>query len=199
VVHVVLHIFGKTVEVPEVWHSGCSVSPSGFPSVVGTTAEVTAVSLFLATDVGSVSWFFAVEAQVASHEVRFLGLGVLLSTSSGIDVCGDCSVDVHMVSSLRGGALVVPVPPVVVPSVTASPRVVDLPRGEFEGLEESLTSLGELSCRLLFEMGFAGLFFPFFESPGDFGSGVVVGGINDGTSESLSHAVLEGFDSSLIV
>ena len=81
-----------------------------------------------------------------------------------------------MVSSLRGGALVIFVPPIVVPPVTTSSRVVDLSRSKFECLEESLTSLGELSCRLPFEMGFAGLFFPFFESPGDFSSRVIGGG-----------------------
>jgi len=88
-----------------------------------------------------------------------------------------------MISSLRGSASVVPVPPVAVPSVTTSSRVIDLPRGKFECLEESLTSLGELGCRLPFEMGFAGLFFPFFESPGDFSGRVVSGGINDGARE----------------
>ena len=69
-----------------------------------------------------------------------------------------------MISSLRGGASVVSVPPVVVPSVAASSWVVDLPRSEFKCLEESLTSLGELGCRLPFEMGFVSLFFPLFES-----------------------------------
>jgi len=60
------------------------VDPSGFPSIVGTTAEVTTVSLFLATILGSVSLDFTVEAQVASHEFRFLGFGVLLSSASGV-------------------------------------------------------------------------------------------------------------------
>jgi len=104
-----------------------------------------------------------------------------------------------MISSLRGGASVVFVPPVVVPSVTASSWVIDLPRSKFECLEESLTSLGELSCRLPFEMGFAGLFFPFFEGPGVFSGRVEVRGINDGASESLSHSVLEGFDGSFVI
>jgi len=58
------------------------MNPSGFPGVVGTTAEVTMVSLFLATILGSVSLDFAVEAQVASHEFRFLGFEVLLSSAS---------------------------------------------------------------------------------------------------------------------
>jgi len=104
-----------------------------------------------------------------------------------------------MISSLRGGASVVFVLPVVVPSITTSSRVVDLPRGKFECLEESLTSLGELSCCLPFEMGFAGLFFPFLEGPRGFSSRVIGGGINDGASESLSHSMLEGFDSSLVI
>jgi len=144
-----------------------------------------------------VSLDFTVEAQVGLHEFRFLGFRVLLSSASGgIDVC---SVDVHMVSSLRGSALVVSVPPVVVPSVTASSWVIGLLRSKFECLEESLTSLGELSCRLPFEMGFAGLFFPLFESPGVFGGRVEGRGINDGASESLSHSMLEGFNSSLVV
>jgi len=104
-----------------------------------------------------------------------------------------------MISSLRGGALVVLVPPVVVSSVTASSWVIDLPRGQFECLEESLMSLGELSCRLPFEMGFAGLFFPLFEGPRVFSGGVEGGGINDGASESLSHSVLEGFNGSLVI
>jgi len=63
------------------------VDPSGFPSIVGTTAEVTAVSLFLVTILGSVPFDFAVEAQVASHKFRFLGFRVLLSSaSSSVDV-----------------------------------------------------------------------------------------------------------------
>jgi len=104
-----------------------------------------------------------------------------------------------MISSLRGGASVVLVPPVVVSSVTASSWVIDLPRGQFECLEESLTSLGELGCCLPFEMGFVGLFFPFFESPGDFSGRVEGRGINDSASESLSHSVFEGFYGSLVI
>jgi len=104
-----------------------------------------------------------------------------------------------MISSLRGGASIVFVPPVVVSPITASSWVIDLPRGKFERLEESLTSLGELGCCLPFEMGFAGLFFLFFESPGNFSDRVIGGGINDGASESLSHSMLEGFYGSLVV
>jgi len=104
-----------------------------------------------------------------------------------------------MISSLRGGVSVIFVPPVVVPSVTTSSWVIDLPRGQFECLEESLTSLGELGCRLPFEMGFVGLFFPLFEGPGVFSGGVEGRGINDGASESLSHSVLESFYGSLVV
>jgi len=104
-----------------------------------------------------------------------------------------------MISSLRGGASIIFVPPVVVPSITASSWIVDLPRGQFECLEESLTSLGELGCRLPFEMGFAGLFFPLFEGPRVFSGRIESRGVNDGASESLSHSVLEGFDGSLVV
>jgi len=104
-----------------------------------------------------------------------------------------------MISSLRGGTSIVLVPPVVVPPIAASSGVVDLPRGKFECLEESLMSLGELGCCLPFEMGFADLFFPFFESPGDFSGRVKGRGINDGASESLSHSVLESFNSSLVI
>ena len=104
-----------------------------------------------------------------------------------------------MISSLGSGALVILVPPVVVSSVTASLWVVGLSRGEFECLEESLTCLGELSCCLPFHMGFAGLFFPLFEGPGMFCSGVKVWGINDGASESFLHPVLQGFDGSFVV
>jgi len=104
-----------------------------------------------------------------------------------------------MISSLRGSASVIFVLPIVVPSITASSRVIDLPRGKLECLEESLTSLGELGCHPPFEMGFAGLFFPFFESPGDFSGRVVGGGINDGASESLSHSVFEGFNGSFVI
>jgi len=107
-----------------------------------------------------------------------------------------------MVSSLRGGASVilpVVVSSIIVPSVTASPGVIGLPRGKFECLKKSLTFLGELGCHLPFEMGFAGLFFPFFESPGDFSGRVKGRGINDGASESLLHSVLESFDGSLLV
>jgi len=63
------------------------MNPSGFPGVVGVTAEVTAVSLFLATILGSVSLDFAVEAQIASYDFRFLGFRMLLSSASGsVDV-----------------------------------------------------------------------------------------------------------------
>jgi len=104
-----------------------------------------------------------------------------------------------MISSLRGGASVVLVPPVVVSSIATSSWVVNLSRGQFECLEESLTSLGELGCRLPFEMGFAGLFFPLFEGLGVFGGMVEGGGINDGASESLSHSMFEGFYGSLVI
>jgi len=63
------------------------MNPSGFPGVVGATAEVTVVSLFLVTILGLVSLNFAVEAQVASHKFHFLGFRVLLpSTCGGVDV-----------------------------------------------------------------------------------------------------------------
>jgi len=125
---------------------------------------------------------------------------MLLSTGGGIDVLGDCSINVHMVSSLRGGASVISIiPPVVVSSETASSWAVGLPRGEFKCLEESLTSLGELGCCLPFEMGLASLFFPLFKGPGDICGRVEVGGINDGASEFFVYSVLEGFDSSLVV
>ena len=104
-----------------------------------------------------------------------------------------------MISSLRGGASVVLVSPVVVPPIAASSWVIDLLRRKFECLEESLTSLGELSCHLPFEMGFVGLFFPLFESPGVLSSGVKVRGIDYGASESLSHSVFESFYGSLVV
>jgi len=122
-----------------------------------------------------------------------------LSTGSGIDICGNRGVDVHVISSLRGGASVVPVPPIVVSSETASSRVVSLPGGEFKCLEESLTSLGELGCRLPFKVRLASLFFPLFERPRGFCGGVEVGGINDSTSKAFIHAVFEGFDSSLVI
>jgi len=83
--------------------------------------------------------------------------------------------------------------------MAASPWVVTLPGGVFECLEESLTSLGELGCCLPFEMGFAGLFFPFLEGPGGLCSGIEGGGITDGASESLSHSVLKSFDGSLVI
>ena len=104
-----------------------------------------------------------------------------------------------MVSSLRGGASVVFVLPIVVPPITVSSRVIDLLRGKFECLEESLASLGELSCCLPFEVGFAGLFFLLFESPRVFSGGVEGGGINDGTSESLSRSMFESFYSSFVI
>jgi len=104
-----------------------------------------------------------------------------------------------VISSLRGGASVVPIPPVVVSSETASSRVVGLPRSEFECLEESLTSLGELGCHLPFKVRLASLFFPLFECPRDICGRVEVGGINDGASESFVHGMFEGFNSSLVV
>jgi len=58
------------------------MSSGWLPRIVGLTAEVTAVGLFLATIFGLVSLFFAIEAQVASHEFRFLGFGILLSSAS---------------------------------------------------------------------------------------------------------------------
>jgi len=60
-------------------------------------------------------------------------------------------------------------------------------------------SLGELGCRLPFEMGFVGLFFPLFEGPRILSGRVEGGGINDSASESLSHSVLESFDSSFVI
>jgi len=173
------------------------MSPNRLLGVVESTAVVSAVCLFLATILGSVSLFFTVEAQVASYELRFLGLRVLLSSASGsVNVCGDGSVDVHMISSLRGSMLVVS--PIVVSSLVVVPPII-LFRGKLECLEESLMCLGELGCRLPFEMGFASLFFPLFEGPGDICSRVKVGGINDGASESFGHSVLQSFDGSLVI
>jgi len=87
--------------------------------------------------------------------------------------------------------------------IVASSLIAILPIGlsgrEFECLEKSLTCLGELSCCLPFEMGFASLFFPLFEGPGDLCSRVKGGGINDGTSEPFGHSMLEGFDGSLVI
>jgi len=81
------------------------------------TAKVSTVCLFLVTILGLVSLDFAVEARVASHKFHFLGFRVLLSSASGgVNICGDSSVDVHMISSLRGGVLSI----VVVSSITAS-------------------------------------------------------------------------------
>jgi len=169
------------------------MNPGRFLGIIGVTAEVIAVGLFLATILGLVSFDFAVEAGVASHEFCFLCFGVLGSSAgSGIDFR---DINIHTISSLRGGTLSI----VVVLPIAASSLVVVLPGGEFESLEESLTSLGELGCRLPFEMGFAGLFFPFFESPRVFGGWIIGGGIDDGASESLSHSMFEGFNSSLVV
>jgi len=176
------------------------MNPSGFLGVAGTTAEVSVVCLFLATIPGLVSLDFAVEARVASYEFCFLGFRMLLSSaSSGINIYGDSSVNVHMISSLGGGASSI----VVVPSITVSSLVVVPPIvllwGKFECLEESLMYLGELGCHLPLEVGFAGLFFPLFEGPGDLCGRIKVGGINDGASESFDHSMLESFDSSLVV
>ena len=62
------------------------MSSSWLPRIVESTTEVTVVGLFLATDISSVSLFFAIEAQIASHEFRFLGFGVLLSSGGSVDV-----------------------------------------------------------------------------------------------------------------
>jgi len=164
------------------------------------TAKASTICLFLVTILGSVSLDFTVEAGIASHEFCFLGFRMLLSsTSGGINICGNSSIDVHMISSLRGGASSI----VVVPPIATSSLVVVLPIGllgeEFEGLEEFLMCLGELSCRFPSEMGFMGLFFPLFEGPGDLCGRVKVRGVNDGTSESFGHSMLESFDSSLVV
>ena len=122
---------------------------------------------------------------------------LLSSASSGIDIGGDCSIDVHMISSLRGGtSSIVVVPPIAVSSLVIVPPM-SLLGGQFESLEESLTCLGELGCCLPFEMGFAGLFFPLFEGPGD--SRVEGRGINDSTSESFGHSMLESFNGSLVI
>jgi len=173
------------------------MNPGGFPGIVETTVEVTAVCLFLATILGLVPFGFTVEAQVASHKFRFLGFRVLLSsTSGGINICGDSSIDIHMISSLRGSMLVI-LPVVVSSLVVALP--ISLFGGKPKGLEESLTCLGELGCHLPFHMGFASLFFPLFECPRDLCSRVKVGRVNDGTSESFGHGMFEGFDGSLVI
>jgi len=104
------------------------MNSSRFLGVVGATTEVTVVGLFLVTILGSVSLDFAVEARVASHEFHFLGFRVLLSSASdGVNVCGDSSIDIHMISSLRGGVLSI----VVVPPIAASSLVVVSPIGLF--------------------------------------------------------------------
>jgi len=147
------------------------------------------------------SFDFAIKAGVVFHEVRFLGLRVLLSSArGGIDIGGNCSIDVHMISSLRGGAssIVVASSIIVFSLVIVVPSVI-LFGEEFECLEEPLACLGELGCHLPFEMRFAGLFFPLLEGPWGLCSRVEVGGINDGTSESFGHAVFESFNSSLVI
>jgi len=164
--------------------------------LIRATTVVTMVCLFIATVSGSMSFVFAIEASVASHEFCFLGFRVLLSSASySVNICGDSSIDVHMISSLRGGVSSIVVPPILV----VVPSIGVLLGGEFECLEESLTFLGELSCCLPLEVGFVGLFFPLFESPLDFCGRVEGGGINDGTGESFGHRVFESFDGSLVV
>jgi len=71
------------------------------PGVVSASAiEWVAVCCFLATILDLVSSDFAVEALVVLHEFLFLGFGVLLSSATG-------GIHVHVVSSLRGSAVIV--------------------------------------------------------------------------------------------
>ena len=124
---------------------------------------------------------------------------LLSSASCSVDISGDSSINVHMISSLRGGTSSI----IVASSIAISSLVVISPIGlfwgEFKCLEESLTCLGKLGCCLPFEMGFAGLFFPLFEGPGDLCSGVEGRGINDGASKSFGHSMFESFDGSLVI
>ena len=95
----------------------------------GVLAAPGTVCLFLATIAGLVSFDFAVEALPFFHKFRFLGFGVLLASSQNV------GVDVHGVSSLRGGASSI---------VVSSSTVIfgwGLPGGYSEGLEESLLLL----------------------------------------------------------
>jgi len=163
------------------------------------TTEITMVGLFLATIFGLVSLDLAVKARIAFHEFHFLSFGVLLSSAiDGVNICGDSSIDVHMVSFLRGGALsIVALPPIAVSSLVVI-LSIGLFRGVFECLEESLAFLGELGCHLPLEVGFAGLFFPLFKGPRGFSSRVEVGGINDGAGQPFVHSMFEGFNDSLV-
>jgi len=73
------------------------------PRVVSASAiEWAAVCCFLVTILDLVSSNFAVEALIVLHEFLFLGFGVLLSSATG-------GIHIHVVSSLRGCAVIVSV------------------------------------------------------------------------------------------
>ena len=116
-IHVVFQESDEAVWILEVWHSGCSVSSSRL-GLVGATTEITAVYLFLATILGTMPFDFTIEACIASYEFHFLCFRVLSSSAScGIDIGGDCSIDIHVISSLRGGtSSIIVASPIAIPS-----------------------------------------------------------------------------------
>ena len=103
-VHMFLHIFGDASWICRKW-GGVVADPvvdwgSAFSRVVCASAPWrAAICCFLATILGAVSRYFAVEALIILHEFLFLGFGVLVSSATG-------GIDVHMISSLRGHAII---------------------------------------------------------------------------------------------
>ena len=103
-IHVIFQVVGDTFKV---WteRGGVVADPvmdwgSAFPRVVCASAPMgVAIRCFLATILGAVSRYFAIEALIVLHKFLFLGFGVLVSSATG-------GINVHVVSSLRGRAVI---------------------------------------------------------------------------------------------
>ena len=118
---------------------------------------VSASSLFLAAISSAVSSDFAVETLIVFHKFLFLFFGVCLSIAArcigSVDFYG---VDVHCVSSLRGGAS----SSAVIVVVTVS--------SDSECLVESSACIWAIGAKFLpFSVLFVGFFDPSLEGPGD--------------------------------
>jgi len=129
---------------------------------------------------------FTVETFVFIHELFLFSVGMSLSHPTGINV--------HGVSSLRGGAW---------SGSSVSSVLVAFSLGllgcQSKGFVKSCFLLTELGGGQPLLVGFPGLFFPFLEGPWRFCIWIEVRGMYDCPSKRWFHGMFESFDSSLVV
>jgi len=170
-----------------IWgHINGTLASSSGGVAIGSSVISGMVCYFLATDASLMSFDFAIKAFVFVHELLLFSVGVSLSHF--------CGVDIHSVSSLRGGAW----SGIFVSSILIASSLV-LPRCQSEGFVKPCFLLTELRGGQPLLMRFSGLFFPFLKGPWRVCIWIEAGGMDDCSGEQWFHGVFEDFNSSLVI